>query len=118
MDLTLASCQRSVLQRTDHAVPEAETAARLSRLHTSSQTAPGLVGEVLQEQRIHRPLQANMQMIDLSFRQGDNANANERQPFEEPGGVLLIAAETVKRFCQHDVEPTFERITHERLKTC
>ncbi|HVT26633.1 MAG TPA: hypothetical protein VHE81_01310 [Lacipirellulaceae bacterium] len=41
--------------------------SRLAQLHAAALTAACLVGQVLQEERIHRALEADMQMRDLAF---------------------------------------------------
>jgi hypothetical protein len=44
----------------DHVVTVAEATAGLARLDAAAHTAPGLVGEVLEEERIHGTLEADV----------------------------------------------------------
>jgi hypothetical protein len=39
---------------------------------------------------------------DVALRERDDADAGEREALEEAGGVFLIAAESIQRFCQDD----------------
>ena len=50
-----------------HIVPVAEAATGLPGLDPAPQTAPRLVGQVLEEQRIHGALEADVQVRDLAF---------------------------------------------------
>jgi len=75
----------------------------------------GLDGEVFEEQRVHRTLEANMKLVDLAFRQGEDGDAREAQAFEYPRHVLLIAADAVQRLGQHNVEAAGLCVGKQRL---
>lgn len=76
-----------------------------------------LLGQVLQEQRVHRPLEADVQVRDVAFGEGDDAHAGERETLEEPGGVLLVTAESIERLGQYHVEFAPQRGGHQRLES-
>jgi hypothetical protein len=58
----------------------------------------GLDGEILEKQRVHRALPADIKLVDLAFRQGDDRAPREAKALEDASHVLLIAADTVQRF--------------------
>jgi hypothetical protein len=64
----------------------------------------GFLGQVFQEQRIHRPFEPDVQMRDVAFGERDDVDAGEGEALEEPGGIFLVAAEAVQRFGKDDVE--------------
>ena len=73
VDLALAADRLAVgVELLHHLVAVAEAAAGLARLDPAAQAAPGLVGEVLQEERVHRALEADMQLADLALGEGDD----------------------------------------------
>ena len=86
-------------------VAVAEAAAGLALLHPSAQTAMGLGGEVLQEQGVHRAFEADMQLGDFAFGQGDDLHAREAQMLEQRRHIGLVAGDAIQRLGQHDVEP-------------
>jgi hypothetical protein len=45
-----------------------------------------------------------MQLADLAFGQGDDADAGKAQPLEQRGDVLLVARQPVQRLGHDDVE--------------
>jgi hypothetical protein len=47
-----------------------------------------LVSQILQEQRVHRPLEPDVQVRDVPFSERDDVDAGERETLEESGGVL------------------------------
>ena len=90
-------------------ITEGAAARRLSRLHAAAQATAGLVGEVLQEQRVHRALKPDMQLADLAFGQRDNANAGEAQALKQRRHVFLVARQPVQRLRHHDVKGRLAR---------
>ena len=64
------------------------------------------LSEVLQEQSVHRSLEPDVQVRDVPFREGDDVHAGECQTFEQTGGVFLVAAESVQRLGEDNVEST------------
>jgi hypothetical protein len=99
-----------------HPVAETKTASGLPELDAAAQSASGLVGKVLQEERVHRALQSDMQVRDIPFRERDNVHAGEGETLEESGRVLLVPAESVQRLCEDDIESPVQRIAHQRLE--
>ena len=76
-----------------------------------------LLGQVLQEQSVHRPLEPDVQVRDVAFGERDDVDAGEGETLEETRGVFLVAAEAVERFSEHNVESAVQRIAHQRLET-
>jgi len=64
----------------------------------------GLGGKVLEEQSVHRALEADMQFGDFALGQGDDANPGEGEVLEENRHVGLIATDPIQRLGQHDLE--------------
>ena len=58
-----------------------------------------------------------MQVRDVAFGERDDVDAGEAEALEEPGGVFLIAAESVQRLGEDHIESPVQRIAHQRLKT-
>ena len=63
-----------------------------------------LGSEVLEEQGVHRAIETDMQLGNLTLRQGDQRDVCKGQGLPDAGGVLLVAADPVQRLGQHDVE--------------
>src|SRR5262249_39768917 len=57
--------------------------------HPAFQAAMGLLGEVLEEERVHGALEADMQLGDLTFGQGHDGDAGECELLEQGGDILL-----------------------------
>ena len=74
-----------------------------------------LRGEVLQEERIHRSLQTDMQLADLAFGQGGNGHAGKLEVLEQRCHVRLIAADPVEGLSHHEVEATGLGVLQQRL---
>ena len=88
----------------DDVVAVAEAAAAAAGAHPALEAAPGLVGEVLEVERVHRALEADVEIADLALADGDELHAEEAQPLVERGDVLLVAAEPVERLGEHHVD--------------
>src|SRR3546814_2439281 len=73
------------------------------------------LGEVLQEQRVHRTLEADMELADLALGEGDDRHAGEIEPLVERRHVLLVAGEAVERLRHHDIERAPARVLEELL---
>nr|WP_241741535.1 hypothetical protein [Gemmobacter straminiformis] len=68
MDLSLAPDQVAVFGNApDHAVAIAVPAWDAPSLHPPALPTPGLLRQILQEKRVHRALEANMQLVDLAL---------------------------------------------------
>ena len=104
------------MPRASDLVAVAEAASRLPELHASTKASARLIGEVLQEQRVHRALQTDVEVCDVALGERDDVHAGEGEALEETGGVFLVTAEAVQRFREHDIEPPIERVAHQRLK--
>ena len=63
--------------------------------------------KILEEQRIHRALAADVQVRDVAFGERDDIHAGEREAFEQTSGVFLVATETIERLRKNDVEVAF-----------
>jgi hypothetical protein len=89
-----------------------ETTAGLPKLNAPSETAPCLVREVLEEQRIHRALQAHLQVRNIALGERDDVHAGECQSLEESSRVFLITAESIQGFSEDDVASPMESVPH------
>jgi hypothetical protein len=115
-DLAIACDRHAIVRCPRHLVAVAETASGLPELHAAAQSSPRLVGEILQEEGVHRALQPNVQVRDVSSGEGDDIHAGEGEALEESGGVLLIPAEPVQRLREYDVKSPVQRVPHQRLE--
>src|SRR5690606_18738122 len=102
-DLALAGRDDAVLERAEDAVAEAGAAAGLAELDAPAQPSSRLVRQFLQEHRVHRALQADVEERDVAFGERDDTDAGEGQSLEEASGVFLIAAEAIERLGEHHV---------------
>ena len=96
-----------------HLVAVAEAATGLPELHATAQAASCLVGQVFQEERVHCALQPDVQMRDVTLGERDDVHADEGETFEKPGSILLIAAESIQRFGEDNVESPVQRVTRQ-----
>src|SRR5438128_11060532 len=66
-DFSFASSDDAILQPTDDAVAETDTetdaATGFAELNAAAQPSPGLVCQLLQEHRVHRPLAAEVHKV-------------------------------------------------------
>jgi hypothetical protein len=58
-----------------------------------------------------------VQVGDVAFGDRDDVDAGKRQSLEEASGVFLVAAESIQRLGQDDIESAVEGIAHQRLET-
>ena len=58
-----------------------------------------------------------MQVRDVALGERDDVHAGERESLEEAGRVFLVAAESVQRLGEDDVESPVQRIAHQRLES-
>ena len=72
-------------------------AARLAGFDASAKPPPRLVGQILQIERIHRALKADMQLTDLALRQGHDLDAGKAKTLVDRCRVLLVAGKPVQR---------------------
>lgn len=61
-----------------------------------------LLGQVLQEQRVHCALEADVKVGHLALGEGDDPHTGIVHALEDAGDVLLVAGEAVHGFGQHD----------------
>jgi hypothetical protein len=80
----------------DHVVAVGVAAAGPAGLDAAAQAAPRLVGKVLQIQRPHRALEADVELADRAFRERQNLHAGKAQALIDPGDVFLIAGYAVE----------------------
>lgn len=69
----------------------AEPAARFAVLDVATQPAVGLGGQILEEQCVHRALEADVKFADLALSQRDDGHAGTLQVPVELGHIGLIA---------------------------
>jgi len=77
--------------------------------------AADLGGEILQKQRIHRPLEPDMQFADLALAQGDDADASKAQLLEEGSNVLLVARQAIQCLSNDDCELSVSSVLKDLL---
>ncbi len=116
-DLPLARRHGSAADRLDDSIAVAEAAGRLAVLDSAAQSTVRLLGQVLQEQGVHRALESDVQVRDVALGERDDVDAGKGQSLEEAGGVFLVAAEPVQRLGEDDIESAIQRIAHQRLET-
>jgi hypothetical protein len=97
-------------------VTVAKAASRLPELYASPKAAARLVSQVLQEQRVHRTLQTDVQVRDVALGESNDADAGEGETLEQTGSVFLVTAKAIQRFREDDIETPIERVAHQRLK--
>ena len=74
-----------------HGIAVTATASGPSLLDPATQAAMRLQCQVLEIERIHRPLEPDMQLADLAFGHRHQPHAHERKLLEQPGRALLVA---------------------------
>ncbi|EXS67951.1 hypothetical protein BF95_02780 [Sphingobium sp. Ant17] len=91
-------------------IAKAKPATRFALLDAAAQTAMGLLRKILEEQRVHRALEADMQFGNLTLCQGDDLHAGELEILVERGNVGLVARHPIQRLGQQNVEAPHLRI--------
>ena len=116
IDCPLATNKLPTLIGAPHdVVAVAPSACRLPSLYASTLPTVGLLRQVLEEQGVHRALQADMQLGDLALGKGDDPDPGELHPLEQSGDILLIARQTVQGLSDDDVEGAAPRVLDQRL---
>ena len=105
------------MRRARHLVAVAETASGLPEFHSAAQSSPRFVGQILQEERVHRALQPNVQVRDVPLGKRDDVHAGEGETLEESSSVFLVPAESVQRLREHDIESSVQRVPHHCLES-
>jgi hypothetical protein len=62
------------------------------------------------------PRAYDVKMRDIALGERDDVHASECETLEETCGVFLVAAETVQRLGEHDVESLVQRVPHQHLE--
>ena len=75
-----------------------------------------LGSQVLHVQGIHRAFEADVEFRDFVLCQRDQLGVGEIQRFPAAGDVLLVAADTVQRFGEDDVEAALAGIGQQSLQ--
>src|SRR5260221_9855320 len=96
-------------------VAVAKPTPRATLADAAFEAAPGLLAEILEEESVHRALEADVELADLALCQGDHRHASKGEVLVEPGDVLLVAREAIKRFGDDDLEAAGTRILEELL---
>jgi manganese-dependent inorganic pyrophosphatase len=87
-----------------HAEAIAKATATAALTHSPLQAAARFFGQVLEIERAHRALEADMQLTDLPLREGDDPNSRELRRLMEARHMLLVTAQTVQAFGQNDID--------------
>jgi hypothetical protein len=56
-----------------------------------------LLGQILQGQRVHRALEADMHLVDLALGDRHDRNTGKAQALEQGRYILLVAGKPVQR---------------------
>ena len=64
----------------------------------------GLLGEVLEVQRVHRALEPDVQLADLPLGHGPQADAQEREVLVQRGDVGQVARQPVQALGDHHID--------------
>jgi len=80
-----------------HIIAVAEPAAGAAPLDAAPKPAVGLGHEVLEEKRVHRALELDVEFADLAFGQRHDHHARELQVLEQGRHIRLVAAHPVER---------------------
>ena len=99
----------------DHGVAVADAAAGASLAHTAFEAAPRLSREVLQVERVHGALQADMQFADLALADGHDADAEKGEKLVEGRCVGLVARQAVEALRDHHLEDAVAAILQQLL---
>jgi hypothetical protein len=116
IDLPFARRHGSAVESLHDPVAVAKPARRLAVLDATPQSAVCLLGQILQEQGVHRALETDVEVGDVAFGDGHDVHAGKGEALEQSGGVFLVATEAVQRLGEHDIESAVQRIAHQRLK--
>ncbi|MDQ7251656.1 hypothetical protein Q8A70_28470 [Rhodospirillaceae bacterium R-7] len=117
IDLAKAADRLSVRPKAmHHAIPIGQPAGRAAALDLAPLPASDLFGQVLQEDGVHRALEADVEFGNLAFAYSDDGDAGGAQPLEDVGDVLEAPGEAVLRLSDHDIEPTELRIGQHRTR--
>ena len=103
-----------VVRALQHVVAVAEPAAGSVLLDTAPESPVGLRRKSLQEQRVHRALELDVELVDLALGQRRDHHARELEVLVERGDVRLVAARPVVRLRHHDVERAPARVLQQR----
>jgi hypothetical protein len=79
------------------------------------QAAASLLGEILEEQSVHRAFQADVKLADFAFGQRHGRHSGEAHSLEEARNILLVAADTIESFRINGIKFSPACILHERL---
>ncbi len=115
IDRALPGRDGAAVERLHDGIPIRVAAARLTRLDAPAKSAACLVGQLREDEGIHRPLEPGLEGADRAFGERDDPHAVERQPLEQGGRVLDIATEAVERFGHDDI--VAGRVADERQET-
>lgn len=96
---------------------ETQAARRFAVLDSPAQSTVRFLGQVFEEEGVHRALESDVEVRDVALRQRHDVHAGECQTFEQTGGVFLVAAESIQRLGEDYVETPVERIPHQRLES-
>ena len=64
----------------------------------------GFDGQILQEQSVYRSFQTNMQLVDLVFGAGEDADAEKSQLLEERRRCFLVPGKPIETFSDDHIE--------------
>ncbi len=99
----------------DDIIAVADPAPRAPLTNPSFEPSPGLLGEVFQEERVHRALEADMKLAPLALGERQHRHAAKLRLFVQGGDVFLVARQLVERPGDDDVERIVARVLEQLL---
>lgn len=78
-------------------IAKAKPAPGFALLDAAAQTAMGLLCKILEEQRVHSALEADMQFRNFTLGQGDDLHTGELEILVKRGDVGLVARHPIQR---------------------
>src|SRR5207253_10800660 len=103
------------LFRSHHTIPKAAATTRFSGLDAPAQTTMRFLRQVVEVKGIHRALKPDVERRNFTIGTRDDLDAAEGELLEQPGGVLLVAAEAVERLRTDNLESAGARVVDQRL---
>lgn len=100
---------------TDSAIAVLDPANRTTLADAPDKPSKGLVGQVLEVERAHRALQADMELRHLAFGEGNQPHLGEPGLLVEPRDMLEVARETVEALREDNIDAAGAHGFEERL---
>nr|WP_245451376.1 hypothetical protein [Georhizobium profundi] len=93
-----------------HVIAIGDAAGRALLTHPAFETPMGLLGEILEIERTHGSLEADVKLGDLAFGDRDERDRPVGQELVEGSDMFLVARQPVDAFGKQDVERAIARV--------